>query len=211
MRSSPSSFASKFDPLTGPVFLGIGVGSTLIAGALFYLGEKLGVAWVKPSVEALIALILILVYPERAMRRDSPWVLIKLLFAGAGLGLSWVAIFAVGRTNFPDISSVGRDVLLLSLASSVITAPIFEEKVVRYFLLRGLARWIGSFLGAVLVSTIFAFAHGGAMLWSFCFSILMCWAALGMGVGTLHRSLIHGAHNAVVMAWYFTAGFGLFG
>lgn len=163
-----------------------------------------------PISELLVALVLFWLYPEKGRTRYS-WVqVLRLIGIGIALALFWIFAFAWGRTVFPVLPSGSEVAVIVGLMTAVITAPLFEEKIVRYLLLEGGAGFIGPWAASILVSLLFALAHQGSVIWSFVFSLAMCWLALARKVGTLQRAIIHGTVNAIIFGWYFTSGFGLF-
>ena len=167
-------------------------------------------AGAKPLTELLLAVILLKLYPEPHV---ASWTLKRaaaLLLLGCSLAIFWVVVFAWGRTRFPDLAGGSEVAVLVGLSSSIVTAPIFEEKVVRNLLLRGGAILATPWLSAVVVSAVFSLVHRNAVAWSFILSMVLCWLALSKNIGTLQRAVVHGAVNAIVMAWYLTSGFGFF-
>lgn len=206
-RAGPTPPGSR---AAGWQFLGAGVLATVLAAGLIRLGEIFAVAGAKPLTELLLAVILLKLYPEPHV---ASWTLKRaaaLLLLGCSLAIFWVVVFAWGRTRFPDLAAGSEVAVLVGLSSSIVTAPIFEEKVVRNLLLRGGAILATPWLSAVVVSAVFSLVHRNAVAWSFILSMVLCWLALSKNIGTLQRAVVHGAVNAIVMAWYLTSGFGFF-
>lgn len=187
-----------------------GILSTIAAAGLIWLAKKVGVVGAKPLAELLLALILIRMFPEGPKTGWSPKLVLSLFALGSALSLFWIAVVAWGNTRFPDLSTVSTAAIVTGLLSAVITAPIYEEKVVRHLLLQGLSGYTNRWLAAVLVSAIFAIAHQNAMIWSFFVSLVLCWLAIAKSISVMQRAIVHGTINLLIMLWYFTRGFGLF-
>ena len=164
----------------------------------------------KPVVELLLAVILIRFFPEELTARWSLRLVLGLVLLGVGLASFWVVAIAWGNTRFPDISTFSAIAVITGVVSSVLTAPVYEEKVVRHLLLQGASGYVNHWVAAVLVSAVFALAHQGSMAWSFLFSMVMCWLAIIGKIGVMQRAIVHGIVNALIMLWYFTHGFGFF-
>jgi membrane protease YdiL (CAAX protease family) len=187
-----------------------GIVATILAGGLLRLGEASQIVGAKPLVEISIAVILFRVFPETNL---APWTIKRtavLMALGSGLSLFWILAFAWGRTRFPDLPKGSEFALFVGLTSAIVTAPIFEEKLVRHLILQGGARLTNAWISTFFVSIAFAFAHQHAVIWSFLVSLVLCWLALEKGAGTLQRALAHGTINSLVMLWYLTKGFGFF-
>jgi membrane protease YdiL (CAAX protease family) len=184
--------------------------ATFACGVLIWLGEVLGLMGAKPITELLAAVVLLKIYPEKAASWKTKRV-VGLISIGVGLGLFWVVVFAWGNTGFPDLSTFSRQAIFTGVLSAVVTAPLYEEKVVRQLLLQGAAGFVNPWIAAIFVSIMFAAVHRGALIWSFIVSMTLCWLVIVKGIGTLQRALVHGVINSLVMLWYFTSGFGFFG
>lgn len=187
-----------------------GMTATFLAGALWWQGDILGVAGAKPAAELLIVAILFVLYPDVDCRRWTWRLLFVLALATLALVFTWIAVFAWGRTRFVDIHSVETPIILVTLLGGVVITPIFEEKVVRDLLLRGLNQMAGPVISTLLVSLAFALAHHGSMVWTFIVSISLCVMALRWRVSTLQRAVVHGLMNLLIYLWYGTYGYGLF-
>lgn len=182
----------------------------MAAGGLIWVAEKVGMVGAKPAVELLLAVILIWFFPEEPTASWSLKRVLCLVAIGAALALFWVTVIAWGNTRFPDLSSFSTTAIVTGVVSSVVTAPIYEEKAVRHLLLKGASGYTNRWVAAILVSAVFALAHQGAMVWSFLVSMVLCWLAIAKNIGVMQRSIVHGTINALIMLWYFTHGFGLF-
>jgi membrane protease YdiL (CAAX protease family) len=192
------------------LFLAGSLGS-LLCGAMVALMSHVGAVGAKPLAELLVALVLMKLYPEVNIVRWSSRLFLLLCAIGAALALAWVAIFAWGNTQFFDIANASVIALVVGCSSAVLTAPIFEEKVVRHLLLQGAVGIIGRWWASLFVSAVFALVHTGAMIWAFAVSMVLCWFALAKGFSSAQRAVVHGVVNAIIMLWYFTRGFGLAG
>lgn len=164
----------------------------------------------KPITELLIAAVLIRIYPEKSTACWSAKRVAALVILGVALALFWVAVFAWGNTRFPDLSAISAVAIFTGVVSSVVTAPIYEEKVVRHLLLQGVAGYMNRWAAAVVVSAVFSLVHQGAVVWSFFGSMVLCWLAIVRGIGVMQRAIVHSTVNALIMLWYFTHGFGFF-
>lgn len=183
--------------------------ATVACAALARLGEVIGMVGTKPFSELLTALILFRLFPEERLRWSVRQVL-TLFGIAAILALVWIIFFAWGRTKFPDTSGFDQLAIIVGAASSVVTAPLFEEKVVRHLLLQGVSELTNRWIATIFVSLLFSLAHQGSVAWTFIVSSVLCWLALWKGVGSLQRAVVHGALNAMVFLWYFTSGYGFF-
>jgi membrane protease YdiL (CAAX protease family) len=190
--------------------LAAGILATFAAGALNWVIGVVEVVGAKPIAELSVALLLIKIYPEESSATWSFRRVAALLGLGAALALCWVVLIAWGNTRFPDVSEFGVIATSASIASSVVTAPIYEEKVVRHLLLQGLTGYAGRWPAAILISVVFALMHQSAEIWSFFASMVLCWLAIARGIGVMQRAIVHGTVNAFIMTWYFTHGFGFF-
>lgn len=187
-----------------------GITASFVCSGLIELSSRAGVVGAKPLIELLLALVLLRRYPESCAIRWSGRLIVILCAGGAALALAWIPLFALGNTRFFDPGHASTIALVVGLASSVVAAPLYEEKVVRHLILRGVTGYIGPYWASLLISLAFGLIHTGAMLWTFLVSLVLCWCALAKGLGSTQRALIHGVMNAMIMLWYFTAGYGLF-
>lgn len=160
-------------------------------------------------MELFLAVILIRIFPEKLTVCWSLRRVLGLLALGAVLAIFWMTVIAWGNTRFPDLSTFSTAAIVIGVISSVATAPIYEEKVVRHLLLQGLSGYTNRWVAAVLVSAVFALAHQGAVAWSFLVSLVLCWLAIVKSIGVMQRAIVHGTINLLIMLWYFTHGFGL--
>jgi CAAX amino terminal protease family. len=190
-------------------YLVAGVLATLAGGGLWWAGERLGVVGAKPIAEALVAAMLLWFYPGRYGRPWTPVLGVVLVLCAAGLVAIWVGVFAWGNTRFLDLAKVDRAAIVVTLSTVLVTAPIYEEKVVRELLLRGLSKTLNPVLASVFVSVAFALVHDG-FLWAFIFSMVLCFLALKWNFSTMQRAVVHGLVNLLISLWYVTRGYGFF-
>ncbi|MNV28321.1 CAAX amino terminal protease self- immunity [compost metagenome] len=165
----------------------------------------------RPAVELTIFVVLQFAFPDQ---KGMSWGLRSIAaFIAFGIFLAslWVLLFAypsIQRTEFKELANVPVLPLLQGLAATAVTAPLFEEKVVRHMLLRGLSG-LHSILSSAMVSALFAFAHKGSFLWAFLASMILCFAAIRLRMTTTQRAVSHGLCNVIITSWYFTGAFGL--
>ena len=189
----------------------IGV-AVLATGAVFPLERifgSLGVNGGTPISELLIAMVLMWIYPERSGRAWSFRLVAALIAGGALMGMSWIlAARMIDYAVFPKPGQFPSMAIWLGFLTAVVTAPLYEEKVVRQLLLDGISSLTGFLVGALVVSVMFGLAHHGTMVWAFIFSMALCWSISRFGLNTYQRAIIHGVSNLVNMSWFFTQGFG---
>ena len=195
--------------ITALYAIGVAVLATVLVVPLRILLGRLGVDGGTPISELLIAVVLLCIYPEQNGRAWSFRLVAALIAGGVLLGMSWV-IFAAMTDNavFPKLEEIPSRAIWLGLLSAVVTAPLYEEKVVRQLLLDGISSLTGFLVGALVVSVMFGLAHHGTMVWAFIFSMALCWSISRFGLNTYQRAIIHGVSNLVSMSWFFTQGFG---
>ena len=88
----------------------------------------------------------------------------------------------------------------LHLMNISLIIPLYEEKIVRGLLLRGIEKFTGSLGAIIITSFLFGVAHRGNEWLTFVYGAVLAWAATCMRMGAFERSIIHGAYN-------FTIGF----
>jgi membrane protease YdiL (CAAX protease family) len=126
------------------------------------------------SFPVAIAAIVFLKYPQRIWRvfglgKRIDWLL--LLAALAALSaVDWLIYFAtpatvVDPTDFMETTSPDLNAFALSLLTSVVLAPIFEEIAFRGFLFQGLKSKTGILMAAVISSILFAVVHTQYDFW----------------------------------------------
>lgn len=191
------------------LLLAAGLG-TLAGGLIAKAGASAGWVAASPAAEGLCAAVLLWLYPEKDGRRWSLGLVAVLLLSAGLLFAFWVAVFAWGRTQFTEIGDYERALLVATLVKFTIAAPIFEEKIVRDLLLRGLADMMPVAVAVVLVSAAFALAHMTTMVWAFIVSVVLSIMAIKWRVSTLQRATVHGVINLLVLLWYTTRGYGFF-
>jgi hypothetical protein len=65
-------------------------------------------------------------------------------------------------------------------------------------------------VAALIVSTIFAWAHDDMAVPAFIFSLTLSWLALKHKFSLSQRAFLHGIYNGAVMSWFLTDGFGVY-
>ncbi|MDQ2702945.1 MAG: CPBP family intramembrane metalloprotease [Pseudomonadota bacterium] len=167
-------------------------------GILLSLSRSVGF---DPGIATLLVLLaatimLFVIYPEKP-RRIGLAGISALLGAGVLAACGWLAITDWQLSNYTSASWVEYSIFLLV---QIVFAPIYEEKVVRHVLLFGLARRMGFVFSAIVVSVAFAAVHRGNFTTVLLFSLGASWLAYN-GYGSLQRTLLHGANNAVIVLW----------
>jgi len=155
-----------------------------------------------------VAASLLILFPERSSARCVMRLALSLLIVGCALGFVWVALFSPrGEVSFIDVGSLPTSSIVLSFLGTALITPLFEEKIVRGLILRGLASKLGPVWSSVVVSIGFALAHWQSMLWAFVASLVLCVIFFKTKMSTLGCVVVHGVANAVIMTWHFTHGF----
>lgn len=134
-----------------------------------------------------------------------------LIALGILIGLIWVLVVARNATavEFPDITAMSGRAIAMTFMVTVVAAPLYEEKVVRHLLFDGLAEVSTPLISALIISTFFAIAHVGSMIWAFFVSMTLCYLKVRLKLNTFQLAAVHGAINFVILAWYFTKGFSI--
>ncbi|MNV54650.1 CAAX amino terminal protease self- immunity [compost metagenome] len=122
------------------------------------------------------------------------------LLSGA-LWIIFIGLPARYETNYIPFGEIPVNFYILGLITSCVVAPLFEEKVVRHLLLDGVSHYFGRVLSIIMVSVVFAEVHVGAVTSSFFYSILLCICVHSFRLGTVQRSIIHGAINLAITQW----------
>jgi len=165
--------------------------------------------------------ILLALFPKE---ERSPWTLAKCLsgvmLASLCFG-AWLIFHAnpsVSYRTFSDRRDASGIVVMITLLTNVVAAPLFEEKLLRGLALQGvvgtLPAWVAKFMrpnvvAAFIISVIFGLAHPQIMVLAASMSFVLCLMATNFGFSTLQRACIHGLYNAAVTMWYVTYGFGV--
>ena len=126
-----------------------------------------------------------------------------LALAGILPAALWLCFNREGRINVNgDTSAVNLLMYYcLHLMNISLIIPLYEEKIVRGLLLRGIEKLTGSLGAIIITSFLFGVAHRGNEWLTFVYgAVLAAWAATCMRMGAFERSIIHGAYN-------FTIGF----
>ncbi len=188
-----------------------GITALAVNGALMVAGQAVGIVGSKILAEAATFIVLIWLYPEPQGRRWSLNSVVAFLLTGVAIGTVWVGFIGLRLanseasewTNFPFFF------VLLGFINACITAPLFEEKIVRHLLFRGIEDKTNSFLASIIVSIIFAIPHTGSVIWAFFVSMVLCWLTVKWALNTWQRAIVHGSINLLIMLWSLTSGFGL--
>jgi membrane protease YdiL (CAAX protease family) len=165
--------------------------------------------------------VLVALFPRE---EGTGWTLVKCLLgvvlASVCFG-AWLVFHAnpsVSHSTFMEVRNANSVILIITLLTSVVAAPLFEEKLLRGLALQGilgtLPDWVAKFMspnivGALIVSVIFGLAHPDIMVLAALMSFALCIMAINFGFSTLQRACIHGLYNAAVTVWYATYGFGV--
>ena len=125
-----------------------------------------------------------------------------LALAGILPAALWLCFNREGRINVNgDTSAVNLLMYYcLHLMDISLIIPLYEEKIVRGLLLRGIEKLTGSLGAIIITSFLFGVAHRGNEWLTFVYGAVLAWAATCMRMGAFERSIIYGAYN-------FTIGF----
>ncbi|WP_140719638.1 CPBP family intramembrane glutamic endopeptidase [Pseudomonas sp. Hp2] len=173
----------------------IGVLFSIICSGLISLSHNIGVVGGKAISEFSLYIMMFLLFGRENV--VLPWSVrsVVLIFASSMvIFLIWLMM------NFPSYcgeSAVefSRFELVLGLITTCLTAPLFEEKVVRHFMLDGLIPRLGNWGGTLIVSVIFASAHWNNFLWAFAASLVLCVLKIKFSMDTEKRAVVHGLVN----------------
>jgi membrane protease YdiL (CAAX protease family) len=183
------------------------VGLTAIAASavLTRAGTEIGFVGSKVVAEAAIAACLLWFYIEPSRAPFTLKLIATLISAGIALGAIWIAFFAPDKHQGGFIDWKAHPLIFIAAGyvNVTLTAPLFEEKVVRGLIFSGLSKYINSTLSSVVVSMLFAVAHSGSMVWAFIVSLVLCWMMLKYRLDSYQRAIVHGILNFMSMTWYF--------
>lgn len=184
----------------------VGLAALFASVVLEKLGTEIGVIGSKVIAEAVVVICLLWFYPEQPSARSTLKLITLLMLAGMAIGASWIACFAPDRPagGFMDWKAHPFILVAVGYINAVLTAPLFEEKVLRDLIFRNVSKYISTLLSSVAVSALFGVAHSGNMVPAFIISMIICWMMLKYQLNTYQRAVVHGAINLVIMAWYFT-------
>ena len=193
------------------VMLVVGVCAVALAGLLIAIGKYLGLAFSKPFVELLLFLLLALSFPESQGRSWRLSSVTSFVLLGVFLGLVWVFLFgfsSIDETEFKRVNSFPLSAVIYGMSASLVTAPLFEEKVVRHLILGGMGM-INPFVASSLVSLAFALTHVDSVVWAFIASMFLCFMALRLRMTSIQRAISHGVCNFLITTWYYTDAYGI--
>lgn len=187
-----------------------GITALAVNGALVVAGNAAGIAGSKILAESATFIVLIWLYPEPQGRRWGLNSVVAFLMTGVAIGAVWVGLIGIKLTNSEASEWTGFQFssVVLGFINACITAPLFEEKIVRHLLFRGIEEKTNSFLASIVVSTIFAIPHAGSVVWAFFVSMILCWLTVKWALNTWQRAIVHGSINLLIMLWSLTSGFG---
>ena len=187
-----------------------GITALAVNGALVVAGNAAGIAGSKILAESATFIVLIWLYPEPQGRRWGLNSVVAFLMTGVAIGAVWVGLIGIKLTNSEASEWTGFQFssVVLGFINACITAPLFEEKIVRHLLFRGIEEKTNSFLASIVVSTIFAIPHAGSVVWAFFVSMVLCWLTVKWALNTWQRAIVHGSINLLIMLWSLTSGFG---
>ncbi|MES9027185.1 CPBP family glutamic-type intramembrane protease [Stenotrophomonas sp. BSUC-16] len=181
-----------------------------------------GMYGAKIVTEAAAFSLLVALFPSEPHR---PWSVAVVCIALAGAAVffaMWLVFFALPEAksfSFPDPQSLNRLDIVAGFLGTAVVSPLFEEKLARHLALRGIEGvtppWLSRLvspriLATLIVSTIFAWAHGDMAVPAFIFSLTLSWLTLKHRFGLLQRALLHGIYNGAVMFWFLSYGFGFY-
>jgi membrane protease YdiL (CAAX protease family) len=182
---------------------------SLAVGLIFSLLVGIAIAWMQIAgadggvatllVLSLATAILFRVYPE-SPRDIGMGARLALVAVGVAAAVCWLSL--TGWQLGPHSAQSWVDYPVYVLVQ-VVVAPLYEEKVVRHVLLSGLARRTGFAFAIIVVSAAFAAVHHGNFVAVMLFSLVAGTMAY-FGFGSGQRALLHGANNAVMVAWQLT-------
>lgn len=183
----------------------IGLAAIAASALLTILGGRIDLLGSKVIAELAITACLLWFFAESSNTPFTSKLTATLILSGVAIGVAWIAFIAPSRPagGFIDWKAHPFIFLLVGYVGATITAPLFEEKVVRGMIFHGLSKYVGPLISSILVSILFALAHSENMLWAFAVSLVLCWMMLKYGLNTYQRAIVHGSINFVIMTWYF--------
>lgn len=197
----------RLQPSSARYTVWIGLLAIVVSALVTKVGAEIGFIGATVLVEMAIAVCLLWFFVEPQSTPFTSKLVGKLVFTGMAIGAVWVVFVAPDKPagGFLNWKAHSFVLMVVGFVSATLTAPLFEEKVVRGLLFDGLSKHINSTLASILVSILFALAHTGAIVWAFCVSLTLCWLMLKYRLNTYQRAIVHGAINLVVMGWYFVS------
>lgn len=185
----------------------IGLIATAASALLTIAGAEIGLVGAKVIVESAIAFCLLWRFVEPPAAPFTPKLTAMLILSGIAMGAMWITFLAPDRPagGFMDLQAHPFILLAIGYINATVTAPLFEEKIVRGLLFDGLSKHMNSLLASISVSALFGIAHMGNMVWAFAGSLALCWMMLKFTLNTYQRAIVHGTVNFVIMTWYFVS------
>jgi membrane protease YdiL (CAAX protease family) len=183
----------------------VGLVAIAASGLLTMAGAKIGFVGSKVIAEAVIVTCLLWLYPEKTSARSTLKLIAMLTLTGAVIGAAWIACFAPDRPKGGFIDWKAHSFILIAIGyvNAVLTAPLFEEKVLRDLIFTNFSKYLSSMLSSVSVSVLFGIAHSENIFPAFLVSMILCWMMLKYQLNTYQRAVVHGSINLVIMTWYF--------
>lgn len=185
-----------------------GISVTFLCSALIEFGRL--IKFPNPSLIFPSFFTILCLHVFREDRPKKPFFFaVALVSTGILLGLVWVLFIGTraDSARFPDAGAMSGMVISMTFLVTVVVAPLYEEKVVRNLIFDGLSEVSTPLISTLVVSAIFAFVHGGSMVWAFFVSLVLCFLKIKLKLNTFRLATVHGAINFVVLTWYFTNGF----
>lgn len=179
----------------------VGIGASLAVGFTINLVAGAGIDHGIATffVISAIDVILLAIYKE-----SFPIQVKVLLFPLAGIVMGWaifIAFYLIKDIQIKISAPGGFLDYAIYFINVVVLIPLFEEITVRRLMFLGAACYIGPILSALFISALFAATHNGQFLFSFIFSIVMCFMTWS-GISTYSRALLHGSYNGTLsMLW----------
>lgn len=182
----------------------IGLAAIAASALLTMAGTEVGFVGSKVVAEATIVACLLWLYAEP---NRSPFTLklgAMLISAGMILGAAWIIFYAPDKPSGGFIDWQAHPLLFVALGyiNVTLTAPLFEEKVLRGLIFDGISKYINTVLSSIVVSMLFAAAHSQSIAWAFIFSLVLCWMMLKYRLDSYQRAVVHGTVNFIIMTWY---------
>lgn len=190
-------------PSEPAVLFAASIGILLIGSVSIRLLSLLGFPFAKVLVELVLVIALYGAFPERGGRKWSLRSVVAMLVLGSALVSGWVFSLSPShneQASFDPAGPLSGTDLVHLLVGVGVVAPLYEEKLVRFLMLRGLVS-LGPVASTLLVSSLFAIAHEKAMVWSFLASVVFCIAAF-RGFTSGQRAVAHGLCNLGILAWH---------
>lgn len=179
----------------------VAIAVSLAAGIAINYGRYLGVDGGIVTV-ATLAILTGLLFAWKPERPDfSRKTFIAAIAAGAFMAALWLLL--IGRRQSAVTISVSNwiDFPIAALNLSIVV-PLYEEKVVRGVLLKGIARISRGWIAVIVTSVAFALPHEHNMLIALLAGMGLGYLAFYRNIDTYLRAALHGAYNLTLFFWY---------